>query len=104
MNKKLLQLYGLKFNPFSPELPTEALRTTPAVESFLWKLEHGLAREGGFALITGESGTESWETPSRSRYDPITDGLEPKHFASAGRRISKPLFFVPYSSPTRPRR
>ncbi len=57
MNKKLLQLYGLKFNPFSPELPTEALRATPAVESFLWKLEHGLAREGGFALITGEPGT-----------------------------------------------
>jgi len=57
MNKKLLQLYGLKFNPFSPELPTEALRTTPIVESFLWKLEHTLAREGGFALITGEPGT-----------------------------------------------
>ena len=57
MNKKLLQLYGLKFNPFSPELPTEALRTTPIVESFLWKLEHALAREGGFALITGEPGT-----------------------------------------------
>ena len=57
MNKKLLQLYGLKFNPFSPELPTEALRTTPTVASFLWKLENTLAREGGFALITGEPGT-----------------------------------------------
>lgn len=57
MNKKLLQLYGLKFNPFAPEIPTEALRRTPAMESFLWKLEHALAQEGGFALITGESGT-----------------------------------------------
>ncbi len=56
MNKKLLQLYGLKFNPFSPSVPTEALRRTPAVESFLWKLEHALAQEGGFALITGEPG------------------------------------------------
>ena len=56
MNKKLLQLYGLKFNPFSPGVPTEALRRTPAVESFLWKLEHALAQEGGFALITGEPG------------------------------------------------
>jgi len=56
MNKKLLQLYGLKFNPFSPSIPAEALRRTPAVESFLWKLEHALAQEGGFALITGEPG------------------------------------------------
>ena len=31
MNKTLLALYGLKFNPFSPELPTEALHITPAV-------------------------------------------------------------------------
>jgi hypothetical protein len=31
MNRKLLQLFGLKFNPFSPELPLEALRLTPAV-------------------------------------------------------------------------
>ncbi len=57
MNKKLLQLYGLKFNPFSPEIPTEALRRTPPVEAFLWKLEHALVQEGGFALITGEPGT-----------------------------------------------
>ena len=28
MNKSLLALYGLKWNPFSPELPTEALLTT----------------------------------------------------------------------------
>ena len=51
MNKKLLQLYGLKFNPFSPELPTGALRTTPIVESFLWKLEHTLAREAASRLL-----------------------------------------------------
>ena len=25
MNKKLLALYGLEYNPFSPELPHEAL-------------------------------------------------------------------------------
>lgn len=56
MNKKLLQLYGLKFNPFSPEIPTEALRRTPAVESFLWKLDNALVQEGGFALVTGEPG------------------------------------------------
>ena len=34
MTKKLLALYGLKWNPFSPELPTEALLPTPKLESF----------------------------------------------------------------------
>lgn len=57
MNKNLLALFGLKFNPFSPELPTEALRLTPAVESFFWKVQQALLREGGFALIVGEPGT-----------------------------------------------
>jgi type II secretory pathway predicted ATPase ExeA len=57
MNKKLLSLYGLKWNPFAPELPAEALRRTPAVESFCWRVEQSLVREGGFALITGEPGT-----------------------------------------------
>jgi general secretion pathway protein A len=57
MNKKLLALYGLKWNPFSPELPNEALHVTPAVDSFCWRVEQTLVREGGFALITGDPGT-----------------------------------------------
>ena len=57
MNKTLLALYGLKFNPFSPELPTEALHITPQVEQFCWRIEHALIREGGFALIQGDPGT-----------------------------------------------
>jgi len=57
MNKKLLALYGLKWNPFSPELPTEALSVTPKAESFCWRVEQGLIREGGFAMITGDPGT-----------------------------------------------
>ena len=57
MTKKLLALYGLKWNPFSPELPTEALLPTPKLESFCWRLEQSHVREGGFALITGEPGT-----------------------------------------------
>jgi type II secretory pathway predicted ATPase ExeA len=57
MNKKLLALYGLKWNPFSPELPIEALHATPKAESFCWRVEQGLIREGGFALITGDTGT-----------------------------------------------
>ena len=57
MNKKLLALYGLKWNPFSPELPTEALRVTSPLEDFAWRIEHSLVRDGGFALITGDVGT-----------------------------------------------
>jgi type II secretory pathway predicted ATPase ExeA len=54
--KKLLSLWGLKWNPFSPELPSDALWMTPAIENFAWRVEQ-LVQEGGFALISGESGT-----------------------------------------------
>ena len=55
MNKKLLQLYGLKWNPFAPDVPTEALWISPRLEHFGWRLEQ-LVREGGFALICGDPG------------------------------------------------
>jgi len=54
--KKLLALYGLKWNPFSPEIPSEALLPTAKIEHFAWRVEQ-LVQEGGFALVTGESGT-----------------------------------------------
>lgn len=54
--KRLLSLWGLKWNPFSPELPSEGLLVTAAVENFAWRVEQ-LVQEGGFALISGESGT-----------------------------------------------
>jgi general secretion pathway protein A len=54
--KKLLAQYGLKWNPFSPEVPSEALLATPKIEHFAWRVEQ-LVQEGGFALVTGESGT-----------------------------------------------
>jgi type II secretory pathway predicted ATPase ExeA len=56
MNKKLLALYGLKWNPFSPEVPTEALLTSPKIETFCWRIEQALVRDGGFALVTGDAG------------------------------------------------
>jgi type II secretory pathway predicted ATPase ExeA len=55
MNKKLLQLYSLKWNPFAPDVPTEALWISPRLEHFGWRLEQ-LVREGGFALISGDPG------------------------------------------------
>lgn len=57
MNKKLLSLYGLKFNPFAAELPTEALLMSKKIDSFCWRVENSLVREGGFALISGDPGT-----------------------------------------------
>ncbi len=57
MTKKLLALYGLKWNPFAAELPLEALLATPKVEAFCWRIEQSHVREGGFALITGDPGT-----------------------------------------------
>ena len=57
MNPRIKALYGLKFHPFSTDLPLEALSRTPQIENFLWRVENGLALEGGFALVTGEPGT-----------------------------------------------
>jgi type II secretory pathway predicted ATPase ExeA len=54
-NKRLLSLYGLKWNPFSAELPPEALIATKKVEHFCWRVET-LVLDGGFALVTGDSG------------------------------------------------
>ncbi len=52
----LLSLYGLKFNPFRPDVPIDALYTSPQIDSFLRRVELGVA-DGGFAMITGEPGT-----------------------------------------------
>ena len=57
MNQKLLALYGLKWNPFSPELPTEAIYVPAKIENFCWRIEHAQIREGGFAMIHGDPGS-----------------------------------------------
>jgi len=56
MSKTLLALYGLKYNPFAPGVPTEALQVSPRLASFRWRVAQ-LAVEGGFALVTGNPGT-----------------------------------------------
>jgi general secretion pathway protein A len=57
MSQKLLALYGLKFNPFSPELPLDAIYVPPRVENFCWRIENTQIGEGGFAMIHGEPGS-----------------------------------------------
>lgn len=56
MSTKLQSLYGLKFNPFRPDVPVEALYATPIVDAFLRRLEFGLA-DGGYVMISGDPGT-----------------------------------------------
>jgi len=53
---KLLSVYGLKFHPFRPDVPLDALHTSPVVDSFLRRVELGIA-DGGFAMLTGDPGT-----------------------------------------------
>lgn len=55
MNKKLLGLYSLKFNPFSTQVPASALWISPPIESFCWRIEQQIG-EGGFALAVGDPG------------------------------------------------
>jgi type II secretory pathway predicted ATPase ExeA len=55
VNKKLLSLYGLKWNPFAAEVPADALYVSPRLDSFCWRVEQ-LVGEGGFALVTGVPG------------------------------------------------
>ena len=56
MNAKLLAMYGLKFHPFRPDLPIEALYETPAVTAFARRVEATVG-DGGLCMITGEPGS-----------------------------------------------
>ena len=55
MNRKLLAPYGLKYNPFSQDVPVETLLVSPKVEHFCWRIKQ-LALEGGFGLVVGDPG------------------------------------------------
>ena len=57
MNQSLHALYGLKWNPFNPDIPTESLYIPPPIEHFIWRIENNHVQEGGFALIVGDPGT-----------------------------------------------
>lgn len=56
MNRKDLAQVGLKWDPFANEIPMESIYVSPLIESFNWRVEHSLVREGGYAWIRGESG------------------------------------------------
>ena len=56
MRKRDLTQFGINWNPFSSEVPVEALATTPKTDFFCWRVEQQL-QEGGFMLLVGEPGT-----------------------------------------------
>jgi type II secretory pathway predicted ATPase ExeA len=57
MNERTLQdLYGLKYDPFQPAVPSEALWEPHEIGAFLARVSM-LVSVGGFALVTGEPGT-----------------------------------------------
>ncbi len=55
-NRRLNAQFGLKWHPFSADVPSEAFVRTPQIDLFLSRVE-SLLDTGGFALITGDSGT-----------------------------------------------
>ena len=55
MNRTLLRFFGIKFNPFDPDLPVEALYVPTPVDAFCRRIEMSLP-DGGFAMVTGEPG------------------------------------------------
>lgn len=56
MRKRDLTHFGIKWNPFSPDVPPEALMKTPKSEIFCWRVEQQI-QEGGFLLVIGDPGT-----------------------------------------------
>ena len=57
IHQTYLALYGLKWNPFSPELPVEAIYRSPRIADFCWRVQHVQIREGGFSMISGDPGS-----------------------------------------------
>ncbi len=48
--------FGIKWNPFALETPSDSLLTSVRTDAFCWRVEK-LVYEGGFALLTGDPGT-----------------------------------------------
>lgn len=106
-NADLRALYGLKYNPFLPALPPEALFALPGVDAFAHRLQT-MAAQGGFALITGEPGHGKSKTLQSDRFDSHSllfiilcgDGQLPERFRGAdllplGSRIGPRLLLTP---------
>ena len=63
----LRSLYGLKYNPFLPDVPAQALFTIPGSEHFAQRVQ-SMAAQGGFALISGDPGLGKSKTLQQIAY------------------------------------
>lgn len=52
---RLLNQYGLKYNPFLPAIPDADIWQPPDFDAFFFRLEN-IVLDGGFAMITGDPG------------------------------------------------
>jgi len=57
-DKEILTLYGLKWNPFTSNIPAEGLWEAPGADSFFFRVEN-LVMDGGFALSVASPGSAS---------------------------------------------
>jgi len=106
-DKQLLGLYGLKWNPFLPLLPAEAVWPLPGAEPFAHRLE-ALVTHGGFALLTGDPGhgkskTLQWLAARLTRLPDVTVGVmeRPQNRLADFYRELGDLFGVPLSLASR---
>ena len=53
-SKKLLAQWGLKWNPFSPELPGDGLLVTPKIENFAWRVQTSSSPGGRLRVVTDD--------------------------------------------------
>ena len=71
-HKTLLALYGLKYNPFQPELPAEALWPIPGTETFARKLEM-LVAPWRFCFDNRRTWTWKIQNPAVDRQTPVSN-------------------------------
>jgi len=56
MDNALNTQFGLKFHPFHPDVPADALHIDAALSSFLFRVEQQV-QDGGFVAVVGDPGT-----------------------------------------------
>lgn len=55
MKQKIKSIYGLKWNPFTSDLPIEGIASPPKWDHIFWRIEN-MVMDGGFGLVQGSSG------------------------------------------------
>jgi general secretion pathway protein A len=55
MKQKIKSLYGLKWNPFTNDLPIDGIACPEKWNQVFWRIEN-LVLDGGFAIVQGNSG------------------------------------------------